>query len=285
MHKYLKLTSTETKSLLFKYIAFQYFCIVLLSGILVSSCKKDPVNNDTEENGKLSVKFSFYCEGNPMIVNEPIYVNEAGNQYLISEVQYFISDLQLHDLTGKAHKLNKWKDNHYVDSDLPNTHTWDVFDPIPAGNYSSVSFTFGFDEMKNQSFMFVNPPESYMFWPEFLGGGYHYLKLNGKWFAPDERLLPFDFHLGIGQIYAGDVIVVDSITSFVHNHFKLSLPLSNFTIEKDKTTDIVIRMNIENWFNTPHIYDHNQWGGDIMQKQAAMLLGKENGHNVFVISN
>jgi hypothetical protein len=42
-------------------------------------------------------------------------------------------------------------------------------------------------------------------------------------------------------------------------------------------------MNIESWFQTPHIYDHNYWGGAIMQNQAAMQMAKENGFDVFEI--
>jgi len=62
------------------------------------------------------------------------------------------------------------------------------------------------------------------------------------------------------------------------------LPSSEFTIAEDKTTEITIRMNIEKWFKEPHIYDHNQWGGDIMEKQAAMKLVSENGWNVFSVN-
>jgi hypothetical protein len=40
-------------------------------------------------------------------------------------------------------------------------------------------------------------------------------------------------------------------------------------------------MNIEQWFENPNVYDHNQWGGDIMEQQDAMALAVENGWNVF----
>ena len=35
--------------------------------------------------------------------------------------------------------------------------------------------------------MFVNPPEVNMMWPDVLGGGYHYLMLNGKWKTPENN--------------------------------------------------------------------------------------------------
>ncbi len=32
-----------------------------------------------------------------------------------------------------------------------------------------------------------------------------------------------------------------------------------------------------------HIYDHNYWGGAIMQNQPAMHMAKENGFDVFTV--
>jgi len=125
--------------------------------------------------------------------------------------------------------------------------------------------------------MFLNPPERDMFGPEFLGGGYYYMKLNGKWLAENNEVKPFNFHLGIGQIYSGGVIEPDSITGFIQNYFEVELPESSFTIAAGETKYFELRMNVENWFENPHIYDHDEWGGDIMQKQDAMKEACENG--------
>ena len=126
--------------------------------------------------------------------------------------------------------------------------------------------------------MFVNPPESFMFWPIYLGGGYHHMKLNGKWLDENQQISPFDFHLGIGQIYYS---YPDSITGFVQNYFNVELPNSSFSLVKNQTKEIQIIMNIENWFKSPNTYNHDDWGGDIMQNKEAMFLACENGHDVF----
>jgi hypothetical protein len=201
---------------------------------------------------------------------------------LINEIQYFISDVTLYKNDGAEKMITDWEDIHYVDTDIPNSMQWQVYDDISAGIYDSLSFIFGFKDEKNTSFMFVNPPERDMFWPEYLGGGYHYLKLNGKWLEPDQTVqtTPFDFHLGRGQIYYS---YPDSITDFISNEFRVSLPNSGFTIEAGKTTEINLVMNIEKWFKEPHVYNHNEFGGYIMQNQEAMKIVKENGHNVFSI--
>ena len=104
------------------------------------------------------------------------------------------------------------------------------------------------------------------------------MKLNGKWLDMNQFERPYDFHLGIGQIYdpqSGEV------TGFIQNYFEIEVPISGFTINKDQETVINLVMQVDNWFRNPHTYDHNEWGGDIMQKQEAMKVACENGDDVF----
>ena len=256
---------------------------ILFLAILVFSCKKDDDNTDMQsgDNGKIRFEFYHYVDGKPLIIDTLIYTNTAGNQYMVNEIQYFISDVTLHSAIRGCddYIIDEWKDIHYIDTDIPETHSWDVFDDIDAGSYNEITFTFGINEQKNQSLIFVNPPESFMFWPVYLGGGYHYMKLNGKWLSTTQIFFPFDFHLGIGQVYD----TTGNITGFIQNYFEVHLPQSSFTITEGQTSTIRIVMNIEKWFKDPNIYDHNVWGGDIMQTQEAMKLGCENGGNVFDI--
>jgi hypothetical protein len=259
--------------------------LISLFIVFIVSCKKDnPITEEPNpEFGKVSFTFSHKVEGQPLAVDTFLYTNAAGNSYLISNIQYFISDISLHEAGGAFYTIAQDNGIHYIDSDVPSSQTWSVTDNIPTGDYQSISFTFGINETKNQSNMYVNPPESNMFWPEALGGGYHYMKLNGEWIDTIGSPRLFNFHLGIGQIYAGGVIIIDSITGFVQNYFTVTLPASSFKLEKDQTKTIKIVMNIESWFETPHIWDFDYWGGSIMQNQDAMQTIKENGVDVFTI--
>lgn len=253
-----------------------YISLLLLLTAFSSCNKKDEPEPESKQ--KISLHFFHRVDGEAVVFDTMIYENAAANPYLINEIQWFISDLSLIKANGDSLLLNGWKDMHYIDTDLPETHTWKVFDNIPAGDYQEIRFTFGISEEKNQSFMFPNPPERDMFWPEYLGGGYHYMKLNGKWKEPNGNITPFDFHMGIGQIYYS---YPDSITGYVHNDFRVALPNSTFSIQANQTKDLNIIMNIENWFKGPHVYDHNIWKGYIMQNQEAMSLARDNGQNVF----
>jgi hypothetical protein len=253
--------------------------ILLVALLFATACKEKPPDEPEDQSGKISISFVHNLDGSQLRIDTMMYTNTAVNHYMITEVQYFISDVTLYKSDGSAQMIDDWKDIHYVDNDIPSTLQWNVFDNIPAGEYDSLSFVFGITEAKNHSLMYTDPPESLMFWPEYLGGGYHYMKLNGKWLDQDNKMIPFDFHLGIGQTYDNE----GNITGFIQNYFTVHLPTSSFTVEKEKTTNIVLVMNIESWFSTPHDYNHNDWGGAIMQNQAAMLLAKENGFDVFTM--
>jgi hypothetical protein len=255
--------------------------ITMISVSFLSGCKKKDNQNPQPETGQMALKFTHLVNGAPLRQDTFCYVNTAGNQYEIEQLMYFISDVKLHKSDGSVLLIDDWKDIHYVDVNIPVTLQWEIYDPIPVGSYDSISFTFGISAAKNQSFMFVNPPEVNMMWPDVLGGGYHYLMINGKWIDTANVTQPFNFHLGIGQLYKHNVIEVDSIYAFVQNYFPVKLPTSAFTVEKDKRRQVEIIMNIDSWFNTPHIYDHNYWGGAIMQNQPAMQMAKENGFDVF----
>ena len=254
-----------------KYRLFGFLLVFLLY-----SCKEKPIS---PKESYLTFVFDHHID-NETIILDTHYVNAANNRYYLQEIKYFISSVRLYKHDGKKVDIQHNNGIHYVDMAYENTLTWKIAQQIPEGNYDSIAFTFGFDEFDNQSFRFKNPPESNMAWPEVLGGGYHYMMLNGWYYRGDTVRSPLNIHLGRGQIYQGTTRDVDSIIGFVNNHFSVCLPKS-FTIKRDETATITIIMNIENWFKTPYIYDFNYWGGHIMQKQPAMQMLKENGKSVF----
>lgn len=229
--------------------------------------------------------FEQHINSDPLVFNNMRYVNDAGNPYEVTEIMYFISDLKLYHSNGSIVSGGSLSDIHYTDTNLPETGEWLLTGGIPAGIYDSLSFTFGIKSEKNQSFMFVNPPEVNMAWPQVLGGGYHYMMLNGWWRDTVDVRRPFNFHLGIGQIYANNSNQVADITGFIDNSFKITASGGPFRVETSKVTNLRLVMNVESWFNTPVIYDHNTWGGAIMQNQEAMHIACLNGRDVFILES
>lgn len=258
------------------------YCFFLVILIFFQACKKE---SNPEETGKIQLVWEHYSDTANLRLNNMIYRNAAGNDYEVTGLKYFISDLTLYARDKEPLVIDDYKAIHYVDIGIPYTLTWDVYDPVKEGAYDSLSFIFGLTESRNISFMFVNPPEVNMFWPEVLGGGYHYLMLDGKWRSESAEIMPFNFHLGIGQIYEGNTTNTDSITGFVQNYFRVLLPASAFSVQKGYKTVIVISMNVKSWFDTPNVFDLNHWGGAIMQNQEAMHTAKENGWDVFSVDS
>jgi hypothetical protein len=259
-----------------------FFLLIMVN--CFSACKKDKEAPPATPSGKIIFLMNHQVNGQPLKVNELIYTNAAGNKYLITEVKYFISDISFYCNDGSKKVIGDWKDIFYVDENIAATKTIRFFDNIPSGTYDSINFIFGISELKNKSYMYINPPEVDMFWPEVLGGGYHYMMINGKWLDTAGIIQPFNFHLGIGQLYHGTTYNVDSIYAFVQNYFTVHLPASAFTINDQDTLTFRLSMNIEKWFERPHIFDFNYWGGGIMQNQSAMQMVKENGWDVFSIT-
>ena len=268
---------------------FAILFVVLASfSYLISfySCDGNDGPKPKVKTGKMVFTFDHKVDNAALEIDTMKYVNAAGNKYEISEVQYFISDVTLYKKDGGKEVLNDWTFYHYVDSDIPSSLTWNVVDAIPIGEYTGISFNFGLDSNRNTPYMFANPPEVNMFWPYLLGGdngGYHYMKINGFWIDTNSYRRSFNFHIGVGQKYTDDIIDINNIEYYIQNSFVIILPNSSFTISENDTTEVQMVMNIENWFQNPNDYNHDDWGGDIMQKQAAMKLVKENGHDVFTV--
>lgn len=251
--------------------------IIACVSLLGVKCHDEPPEPTEPETGKIIFRFTHYVDGLPLVKDSMMYVNEAGNQYEVNEIKYFISDVVLHKSDGSDFMIDDWTDIYYVDNDIASTLTWNVYDEIPAGTYDSISFRFGIISAKNHSYMFVNPPEVNMMWPDFLGGGYHYMMLNGKWIDTLLQVENLNTHLGIGRV------IIGSDTTFVDNSFHVKLPGSSFSSSKDQSVEIEIIMNIESWYKTPYTYDHNQYGQNIMENEEAMSKIAANGYDVFTV--
>lgn len=219
--------------------------------------------------GNLNVNIGYSINGKSLITDSLCYHNEVGNEFLITEIQWFISRLEFQNEQGQWIASDK---TFYIDTNIPESQTLRI-DSLPLGKYTKLRFTFGLDESDNRSGRFSDPPEANMFWPEPLGGGYHYMKLNGKYLDENEELAPLNIHLGIGQN--------EDKTVFYQNYFTVELPI-DLTIAENAENQLDLVMVIDNWFRSPHVYDFNEYGSAIMQNQAAQQILKENGIDVFM---
>lgn len=253
--------------------------LVILLALLTMACTKHV------EKAEIDLNIGYEANGKSLVTDSLCYVNEAGNQFLITEIQWFLSDIQLLDQNGDWHALKQrgatdsiaelTESIFYIDTDIPESQTLHG-KKIPVGHYTALRFTFGLDEDDNQSGLFNDPPESEMFWPDVLGGGYHYMKLNGKYVGSEGRLKPMAIHLGIGQN--------QDCTEFYQNYFIVELPI-DFDVKANTENQLDLTMVVDNWFRNPNTIDLNEFGSHIMQNQTAQRLLNGNGKDVFRIEN
>ena len=251
--------------------------ILILLVLCAVSCTKH------DERAYVDLNIGYEVNGEALVTDTLCYTNEAGNPFLITEIQWFLSNIQLLNQEGEWHTLRQREATDsvaelteqifYIDTDIPESQVLQG-KKIPVGHYTALRFTFGLDETDNETGLFNNPPESDMFWPDMLGGGYHYMKLNGKYAGGEGRLKPLAIHLGIGQN--------EDLTQFYQNYFIVELPI-NFNVKANTENHLDLTMVIDNWFRNPNTIDFNEFGSGIMQNQSAQRLLNGNGKDVFKI--
>jgi hypothetical protein len=202
--------------------------------------------------------------GDEMVEFDTIkYTNEFGNVFSVATLKYFVSDFTFHKSDGSKVKLDE---EHYVDGRENSTLTYTPSSKIPPGEYTSISFVFGIDSSKNVTGRFPNPPESNMEWPIPMGGGYHYMKFEGK-FNENDTIKNFQCHTGP--------------TMGNPNFIEVALSNSGFTTSGNNL-NINLQIDLNKWFEYPHELDLNDVTG-IMGNQQMQLLLKANGPYVFSI--
>ena len=207
--------------------------------------------------------FTFTCNDNPLKLNEMIYKSYRGLTYQVCQVQYFVSDFSIiyKDKTVK----NIPQSLHYVDVEIPNTLKWIPSQEFSIQNADSLEFTFGLNSSENRSYRFKNPPENLMFWPDYLGGGYHYMKTNILYLDKEGKINAFNCHIGRGQVYNAEGEPVE----YIDNDFRVKIPV------KISNGNAVINLDISTIFDYPNTEIFTDYQG-IMNNQKAMETFSEN---------
>ena len=107
---------------------------------------------------------------------------------------YVISDLKLYCENGDVIYL----DNYYF-LNLDEIDSLEINDISLPCMCDSISFTFGFSNSQNISNIYINEPNNFhnlMFWPDVMGGGYHYMKLEGRYYNSNQEEQFYNTHTG-----------------------------------------------------------------------------------------
>lgn len=204
--------------------------------------------------------------------NKP-YTNASGQDYSVSRLQYLISDVTFNKVGSGSTTIEGY---HYVDLDDTTTLTYSPATKIPEGNYESISFTFGFDEEDNVSRAYPALTTINWNWPDMLGGGYHFMRLEGDYDSLGTSKI-FRTHMGTARNDNNTPV------TFEANHLDITLDNSAITVDSDFSFSLV--MDIAEWYEDTYQWDFNVYNAPIMPIYDAQKRLNENGATVFSIVN
>ena len=235
--------------------------LFLLSLALLGACKKKPTD------GTVNLIFEHEVDGQPVTLNEYLYTCEAGYEYSVIRLKYYVSNIVLTRDDGEEYRLDV---AHYRELGVDATRMLELLD-VPSGTYTSLSFIHGLDEETNVPGGLPNTITNInMEWP-LTPPGYHYMKFEGKYKMP-----------GTGEIKAYNTHT--GPTGGNQNYIQVTLPLNNLEIE-DNSWDITLVMDLNEWYQNPETYDFEVFGSMIMENQAAQAVLKANGADVYRIES
>ncbi len=249
--------------------------IFILMLLALYSCE----SNDTivTPNGRIALTFTHSWDGTAVTsadFNTIKFTNENGEQLSIERLRYLISKVTLTTFNNEKLVLNGY---NLVDvtngtnlSFMPTTF-------IPIGNYSNVSFTFGFDNDDNyleSGYADLNSANFNV--PAMLGGGYHYMQFDGKFINSSNAEQGFNYHAIRAVSNPGP-----NPTFPQNTFFEVNLGPVTFS----SGTILNIEMNIAEWFKNPNKWDLNILNQMLMPNADAQILMFENGQNVFSLKS
>jgi hypothetical protein len=250
-----------------KKIAF----LLILAVIAVGCSSDDDGGNNTPTNADVSFKFSQNWAGTavtPANYQTGVFTNAAGNFVSIDRLRYLISRIVLHKADGTTVAFDEYQ---LIDLDNANSLTLNPTLSATTGDYTGISFVYGFNEQDNVSGAYPDLNSADWSWPSMLGGGYHFMQMDGTFDDMNGDPQPYNFHNGTARV-SEDVFEQTFIT------FDFDM---NFTISDDAT--IEIKMDISEWYKNPFTWDLNERSTDLMMSYIAQIDMNRNGKTVFSI--
>jgi hypothetical protein len=251
----------------------QISCAIVISFLLLCGCKKKHTSNNFATIATLN--FTASVDNMSDFMNGMImFQNSFGNHYGVSKLKYLISEITIHNTNGSSLIFDGY---HFIDINDANTLTFNLPDTLADGKYDYIQFTFGLPASKNTSAAYSDLNTINWNWPDMMGGGYHFMQLEGNFKDSAGNSKPFMTHLG------SSINPSDSVRS--NNDISIQIPL-DFTISSASTfAHITIQMNINQWYENPNSIDFNVYGDNIMGNFQAQELFHQNGANgVFSLS-
>ena len=185
-------------------------------------------------------------------------------------MRYLISRIQLHKEDGTTINFD---DYQLIDLEDENSLSMMPALTVPQGEYTGISFVYGFNEEDNISGEYQDLNDANWNWPSMLGGGYHFMQMEGSFDDTNGDPMPYAYHNGTARVSEG---------VFEQNFVVVDID-KDFTVDED--TSIEIKMDIAEWYVTPYTWDLNVFSSGLMMNYLAQKHMQENAASVFSLGN
>jgi len=226
--------------------------------IIFLSCKKD-TNSYSTEYSKAKFTVSLKCDGAAVYIDSLINTNSSGNIYSIHNVNFYISNIKMKRDDDSIFSSTKII---YIDPLLSSKNTF-YLDSIPVGNYTEISYNIGIDTIHNIDFALTSTLDNLnMAWPTAMGGGYHFLKMEGHYLDSLNTNQGYAIHIGKNE----NLILVKT---------------NQLLQQRNNTHEYSMIFNINEVFANPYNYNLNIENNYTMSDSIAMLKIKNNIKDAF----
>ncbi len=258
------------------------FALLLPLTIAFTSCNSDEDDKVAIENPQTvetTFNFSHNWDGTAVAGNDmesTNYQTENGETITIGpRFRYIISNISFTKTNSNDSVVIE--DYNLVDVGTDSNLSYTPEKKIATGEYN-VSFIYGLTTEQNIDGIYQDLNTASFGVPPMLGGGYHYMQLDGKYINTNNIEEGFNYH----NIKAVDPDMTNG-PSFPNQptFIKVNLGVINIT---DNTT-IGVKMNIAEWFRGPNTWDLNVFNQMLMGNSTAQKMMNENGQNVFSLGD
>lgn len=179
--------------------------ILLISAITFMSCKKDSATYDESKLSDLKIKLDHVVGNRTLQLNTGVYSNAVGEQFSVTQLMYFVSNIKLTNANGKVYTIPQ--DNSYflIREHVAESKNFTL--QVPEGEYTKLEFVVGVDSLRSTMDItrrtgVLDPANltgtDKMYWN--WNTGYIFWKLEGT--SPQAPVDPsgnrnFRFHIGL----------------------------------------------------------------------------------------
>ncbi len=245
--------------------------LTLVLSLFLISCEND--DNNTP-NTQVSFNFTHTWDGTAIDNNNLTSINvtnQNGEIMNFTRIRYLVSRFELVSVqTGTSYSFEGYKFTDVSDNTTYNfTPTNNT---IPSGDYR-LNFIWGFNEEDNIDGEYVDLNSASWNWPSQLGGGYHFLQMDGQ-YNINTTPSNYNFHNGTARASTNPSV-------YEQNFAEISL---DEIIAVSDNNSIEVIMNFAEFFKNPNTWNLNALDTPLMPNYMAQKMMQENVGSVFSIT-